>query len=166
MVFLSLTRRIFGGYILIHAMAASFHILTLTCLQLNNIELEMPPRFNWAPRREGVLGWRQSSTHFDLATCWRWVLSFTFRPLYPRKEPLVPIGWEDWCPPPELAWTRWRREKFPALARTRTIDHPEHSAVPLSYPGSQSNIGPKLNTVTMMDECSGCITEGVCPNSI
>jgi hypothetical protein len=39
--------------------------------------------FNWAPRHEGVLGlWRYSSTHYDLGTRWRWVVSFTPRPLY------------------------------------------------------------------------------------
>jgi hypothetical protein len=33
--------------------------------------------------------------------------------LPPRKEPLVPIGYEArWAP--ELFWTGWLREKFPA----------------------------------------------------
>jgi hypothetical protein len=35
--------------------------------------------------------------------------------LPPRKEPLVPIGWEaGWVLEP--VWTRWWREKFPASA--------------------------------------------------
>jgi hypothetical protein len=43
--------------------------------------------FNSAPRHEGV--WRSGCiTHafFDLGTRWRWVNSFTPRPLYPKGK--------------------------------------------------------------------------------
>jgi hypothetical protein len=39
--------------------------------------------------------------------------------LPPGKEPSVPIGWEAGRTP-EPVWTRWRREKFLALAGNRT----------------------------------------------
>jgi len=42
----------------------------------------------------------------------RWVVSFTYRLFYPT----YPMdGWT-----PELVWMQWRREKFPAPARTWT----------------------------------------------
>jgi hypothetical protein len=41
--------------------------------------------FDWAQRHEGVLGSRgKLHSFFDLSTRWRWVVSFTPRPLYPR----------------------------------------------------------------------------------
>jgi hypothetical protein len=51
------------------------------------------PVLNYAPRHEGVLGeWMHSSTHFDLGITWRWVVSFTPRPLYPKgKIPWYPL---------------------------------------------------------------------------
>jgi hypothetical protein len=48
--------------------------------------------FNWAPRFEGVLGIGGIAPHiFDLGTRWtrwKWVVSFTPRPLYSRKRAL------------------------------------------------------------------------------
>jgi len=42
----------------------------------------------------------------DLGTRWRWAVSFTARPLYPRERALVLIGQEaGWAPEP--FWTRW-----------------------------------------------------------
>jgi hypothetical protein len=42
---------------------------------------------NWAPRHEGVWGnGCLDSRALDLGTSWRWVLSFTPRPLYDRKK--------------------------------------------------------------------------------
>jgi hypothetical protein len=48
--------------------------------------------FNWA-RHEGVLGeWGISPLILDLGTRWRWVVSFTPRPLYPQgKSPCYPL---------------------------------------------------------------------------
>jgi hypothetical protein len=46
---------------------------------------------------------------FDLGTRWRWVVSFTPRPLYPqRNSPWYPSinGWVG----PKPFWTRWWRE--------------------------------------------------------
>jgi hypothetical protein len=54
---------------------------------------------NWARRHEGVCWSGCIDPHFlDLGTSWRWVVSFTSRPLYPqRKSPVTPLdrrlGW-------------------------------------------------------------------------
>jgi hypothetical protein len=49
--------------------------------------------FNWAPRHEGVLWVRGIGPRIlDLGTRWRWVFSFTPRPLYPQgKSPWYPL---------------------------------------------------------------------------
>jgi hypothetical protein len=49
--------------------------------------------FTWVPPYEGVLGeWRYTLRILDLGDRWRWVVSFTFRPLYPRgKSPWYPF---------------------------------------------------------------------------
>jgi hypothetical protein len=48
---------------------------------------------NWALRHEGVWGSGCIDPHFlDLGASWRWVVSFTPRPLYPRrKSPRYPL---------------------------------------------------------------------------
>jgi hypothetical protein len=48
--------------------------------------------------------------HFlDLGTSWKLVVSFTLRPLYPRENSPLRIGWEvRWTPEP--VWTTWRKE--------------------------------------------------------
>jgi hypothetical protein len=48
--------------------------------------------------------------HFlDLGTSWRWVVSFTPRPLYPRaRDPSTHCIGGGW--PPQPAWTTWRIE--------------------------------------------------------
>jgi hypothetical protein len=60
---------------------------------------------------EGVRGSGCIDPHFlDLGTSWRWVVSFTPRPLsHPGKEPPpVPIGKEaGWAPEP--VWATWRQ---------------------------------------------------------
>jgi hypothetical protein len=61
----------------------------------------------------------------DLGTRWRWVVSFTTRPLNPQ-------GKNPWCPLYRRLggpWTRWWREKFPTHAGTRTPNHPTCSPV-------------------------------------
>jgi hypothetical protein len=49
---------------------------------------------NWAPRHEGVLGSGSiAPLILDLGTRWRWVASFTPRPLYPQgKSPSYPLA--------------------------------------------------------------------------
>jgi hypothetical protein len=49
--------------------------------------------FNWAPRREGVLGSGVIVPRIiDFGTRWRWVVSFTPRPLYSQgKTPWYPL---------------------------------------------------------------------------
>jgi hypothetical protein len=48
--------------------------------------------FNWAPHHEGVLGSGGIAPRIlDLGTKWRWLVSFTLRPLYPQgKSPWYP----------------------------------------------------------------------------
>jgi hypothetical protein len=43
--------------------------------------------------------------------------------LPPGQGPLAPTEYDAGLDP-EPVWTRWRREKFPAPAGTRTPDHP------------------------------------------
>jgi hypothetical protein len=63
--------------------------------------------------------WRYNSTCLVLCKRWRWVVSFTPLPLYPRgKEPPVHIEQEaGWAPEP--VWTLWRREQS-CIAWNRT----------------------------------------------
>jgi hypothetical protein len=56
----------------------------------------------------------------DLGTRWRWVVSYTPRPLYPQ-------GKNTWYLVPEPVWARWWREQFPIPTGTRTPDHPARS---------------------------------------
>jgi hypothetical protein len=77
----------------------------------------------------------------DLGTRWRWVVSFTPRPLYTQgKSPWYPLDRRA----PEPFWTQWWREKFPAPSGTRTPDHSVRNpalyrwAIPA--PGSTSGI--------------------------
>jgi hypothetical protein len=50
------------------------------------------------------------------------------RPLYPQgKSPCHPLGRKLGGCVPETIWTRWWRQKFPAVAGTRTPDHPARS---------------------------------------
>jgi hypothetical protein len=77
--------------------------------------------------------------HFlDLGTSWRWAVSFTLRPLYPRERaPDTPwmeeVGWTS-----EPVWTTWK--KFLTLPELEflPLDRParSQSLCRLSYPGS------------------------------
>jgi len=51
-------------------------------------KLKLSLSFNWAPRHESVFGERRYSSPntFYLDTTWRWVVSFTPRPLYPQGK--------------------------------------------------------------------------------
>jgi len=60
---------------------------------LVKVKLKLSLCFNWAPRHEGVLGSGCiAPLIINLGTRWRWVVSFTPRPLYPRgKSPWYPL---------------------------------------------------------------------------
>jgi len=59
----------------------------------------------------------------DFGTRWRWVVSFTIRPLYPQgKNPWYYCIGAGWAPEPIWAW--WWREIFADPGGTRTPDHP------------------------------------------
>jgi hypothetical protein len=52
-------------------------------------EQASPCSFNWAPRQEGILGSGGTDPRFlDLDSRWKWVVSFTPRPLYPEGKSL------------------------------------------------------------------------------
>jgi hypothetical protein len=59
----------------------------------------------------------------DLGTRWRWVVSFTPRPLYPQ-------GKSSWYPFGKRLGGRWWREKFPAPAGNRTLQHRSSNLYP------------------------------------
>jgi len=57
----------------------------------------------------------------NLGTGWRWVVSVTPQPLYPREGTLVPTVQEaGWAP--EWVWTFRRKEPSLATAGIRTPD--------------------------------------------
>jgi len=58
-----------------------------------------------APRHEDVLGSGGIAPRTDLSTRWRWVVSFTPRPIYPRKR-APGTHWEEGGWAPEPFWTR------------------------------------------------------------
>jgi hypothetical protein len=69
-------------------------LLTRKLLYPRNQQLEaLVPVLNQAPRHEGVLGSGGIAPRIlDLSTRWRWVVSFTPRPLYPQgKSPWYPL---------------------------------------------------------------------------
>jgi hypothetical protein len=79
--------------------------------------------------------------HFlDIGTSWRWVVSFTPRPLYPRgKSPRYPLDRRLGGPQP--VWTILRRENSwpPPGLELRSLGHPARSLslYRLLYPGSR-----------------------------
>jgi hypothetical protein len=94
------------------------------------VKLSLCCFLNWAPRHESVMGeWRYSSTHFDLGTIWRWVVSFTPRPLYPQgKRPWYP--WDRWMCEPQSRSGRGVEEKNsqpPLGFEPRSSDRPVRS---------------------------------------
>jgi hypothetical protein len=63
----------------------------------------------------------------DLGTRWKWVVSFTPRPLYTQgKSPCYPLD-RRLGGPQNRYWTRWWREKSPVPVETRTPDHSARS---------------------------------------
>jgi hypothetical protein len=61
------------------------------------VKVKLSLWFDWVPRHEGVWGSGGiSPTILDLGTRWRWVVSFTPRPLYPQgKSPWYPLNYEN-----------------------------------------------------------------------
>jgi len=55
------------------------------------VKVKLSLCFNWAPHYEDVFG--SGAPHIpDLDTTWRWVVSFTLRPLYPQRyNPWYPL---------------------------------------------------------------------------
>jgi hypothetical protein len=60
--------------------------------------------------------WRYSSTIPGLGTRWRWVVSFTFQPLYLQGKSSSTYCTRG-CVAPEPVWTLWSRAKFLSPAR-------------------------------------------------
>jgi hypothetical protein len=91
----------------------------------------------WRRLRE----WRYSSTILDHGTCWRWVVSFTPRPLY-RRVRTPGTNWiGDWVGP---VWTLWRREKCFAPAGNRTPEvQPVATPTDAHEVGSDSRINER-----------------------
>jgi hypothetical protein len=95
--------------------AVAMRNVTMATIMIIIRQGEVVPVFNslrntlWRRKRE----WRYSSTILDLGTRWKWVVSFTPRPLYPLgKDP----GWA-----PEPVWTLWNKKKSLAPAVNLTL---------------------------------------------
>jgi hypothetical protein len=93
---------------------------------------------NWAPCHEGVWGSGCIEPHFlYLGTIWRWVVSFTHRPLYPREKSYQ-------CPldrrlggPQSRSGRRWENSWHYQDSKS------DPSLVRLRYPGSLGTIVTK-----------------------
>jgi hypothetical protein len=88
---------------------------------------------NYALRHEGVWGSGRMNPHFlDLGTSWRWVVSFTPRPLYPH--------WIGYWVNPRAGLDDLEKITFFILLglELRPLDHParSQSLYQLRYPGS------------------------------
>jgi hypothetical protein len=102
---------------------------------------------------------------FDHGTRWRCMVIFTPRLLYPQgKIPWYPLD-RRLGGPPEPFWTRWWREKFPALAGNRTLEprssSPKPSAISTELSRlSQRNTGDSLKRLhlNMKDGFLGSLT--------
>jgi hypothetical protein len=68
-----------------------------------------------------------------LGTRWRWVVSFTHRPLYPsgKYSPVTVVKRAGWAPDP--VWTLWRRAKFLSFVRNETPIPGSSSSYPSRY---------------------------------
>jgi hypothetical protein len=71
-------------------------------LEAGSVKGKVVPVLNWIStipwRHMGE--WRYSSTFLDLGTRWRWVVSFTHLPLYPRGERAPGTHWiKGWVGP-------------------------------------------------------------------
>jgi hypothetical protein len=77
-----------------------------------------------APRYEDILGeWRHNHVFFDLGARWKWMVSFTPRPLYPRERAPGTHwigGWVDLRAGLDTVWKR----KIPSPRRESNTDHP------------------------------------------
>jgi hypothetical protein len=90
--------------------------------------------------------WRYSSTILDLSTKWRWVVSFTPRPLYPRgNRPQYPLNRRLGEPQSRSGRCAIEKNFLPVLG----IEPGRPACIPslyrLSYPGSLEN--PKVTQI-------------------
>jgi hypothetical protein len=85
------------------------HITKRVILHLNRLT----KNYFWAPRHEGVLGIGSIvSCVLDIRTIWRWVVSFTPGPLYPKgRSPWYPL--DRRLSGPQSLSGRGGEEKFP-----------------------------------------------------
>jgi hypothetical protein len=98
--------------------------------------------------------WRYNSNFLDLVTRWRWVVSFTTWPLYPRwKRARCPLI--GGCVGPRASLDAVEKRKVSCFCRESNPGHPTHSQslYRLSYPGYF-----RLNTsgyLLLLDICCG-----------
>jgi hypothetical protein len=89
--------------------------------------------------------------HFlDLGTRWRWVVSFTSRPLYPREKTPPPGthwigGWMD----PRAGLDDLKKRKFLTLSGLGTPTHRSSSPSPVTIPTelSQLSVSPVYSKI-------------------
>jgi hypothetical protein len=79
------------------------------------------PMINYLPNmpRRCIETWTYSSTIFCLSTIWKWVVSFTHRPLYARGK-ACGTHWIGGCKSPRAALKLWSWGKSLSLAANRT----------------------------------------------
>ena len=84
------------------------HLCTLLTWHIHSLHLHVKS----VHAMKASMGTKVTVPHvLNLGTRWRWVINFTFRPLYPRKRRAGPIHYEvGWAP--ETVWTCLRRKNL------------------------------------------------------
>jgi hypothetical protein len=93
-----------------------------------------------------------SSIMFDFGTRWRWVFSFTSRPFYPGKEPLLPIIYETEGGL-RAGLDAVDKRKIFYLCRKSNLDQPARTLLPCQLCYSGSSIGGKKLKSIMVGWC-------------